>query len=823
MTADVQAAVPPGSARVAGLGRWLRWAGLALVVVPALVRTLMNEPRLPYWDLSPFEVDLPETTLLPSMAFALDALALVGVALIVTTAPRIRWATGVLLLAGGVAILVHGLVFRPFGAAADIAGSLGNMRVGSAWLAALASAWALTHLDPRQPSPRALWTAAVASVLAIATVHVARGVHDYTVQHDSTVAEYRKDREQSLRAQGLELGSSQALAFERRLMQREAVGWFGLSNVYASVVGACAVGFGVLAVLARRGPPKPRVILGVAGAACALALWMTHSKGGTAMTLFGGGLAMLIAWLAGSTLDKAAGGTLFDRLRSRAHWLALAAIALPLVAVVARGLIGERLTELSLLFRWHYLVASSRIMAEYPLLGVGPDGFQKAYVVHKVPINPEDVASPHSVLFDWIATLGVGGVALAVMLAVWAVWVGRSAGSRPRLVGHEDERAGTTGGPDTSRGRTPADRHVDDSLDPATPRRFALLALLAACGMAILRQSPTSSPDLLVFVALGLIAALAVAWAIAELARTHLGVVQLALAAAALVLIAHAQIEMTPVRAQSSSWVLAVIGLAAAPSLPRASVRRVPQGVAGAVVALCAVVSAVAATRALTWEHHLARAATMARVFGVMRTIEASGGVDRSVITEFLSRPRVVGVLEEIGSPLELYVEPSMHRARALFIETELDRAARVMPGTDLARRRLIELYSFFPHLHGEQTAERAVAAAERAASTSGASTAWLRAAEVFARSGLSGSDDAAEAMYQEAIARAPYAVRPPATLARFLATHPGRADDAAEAARQALRNNDLLRLDPLVQLDDRTRRRLERISGAAPDPGDTE
>jgi hypothetical protein len=76
-----------------------------------------------------------------------------------------------------------------------------------------------------------------------------------------------------------------------------------------------------------------------------------------------------------------------------------------------RGLIWTDLGERSLLFRAFYAIGSLRIWGEYPFAGVGPDGFQDAYAAAKIPIATETVQSPHSVIFDWTATLGVFGLA----------------------------------------------------------------------------------------------------------------------------------------------------------------------------------------------------------------------------------------------------------------------------------------------------------------------------------------------------------------------------------------------------------------------------
>ena len=108
--------------------------------------------------------------------------------------------------------------------------------------------------------------------------------------------------------------------------------------------------------------------------------------------------------------------------------------AITLLGVAARGLIGESLGERSILFRWFYMRGATGIIADEPVLGVGPAGFQPAYAMHKPAISPEDVTSPHSIFFDYIATLGVFGVALGVLaiLAIWRIGTGLGSGSNPQ-------------------------------------------------------------------------------------------------------------------------------------------------------------------------------------------------------------------------------------------------------------------------------------------------------------------------------------------------------------------------------------------------------
>src|SRR5207247_156896 len=122
--------------------------------------------------------------------------------------------------------------------------------------------------------------------------------------------------------------------------------------------------------------------------ACAAALVSTGSKGAAMASLVGLALAGApLLWLKSAQILAARLGGAGLPIPIRRNWgpLIIAMVLLPLAAVVLRGtalpegFAGDK----SLLFRWHYLQASAHIAAEHPWVGVGPDGFQDAYVRHR--------------------------------------------------------------------------------------------------------------------------------------------------------------------------------------------------------------------------------------------------------------------------------------------------------------------------------------------------------------------------------------------------------------------------------------------------------
>jgi len=183
------------------------------------------------------------------------------------------------------------------------------------------------------------------------------------------------------------------------------------------------------------------------------ALGLSFSKGAT-LALVATGAATLVAIVAARLL------------RWGAWWwrtVAFGAVALVFGAVLMRGAIGEPDTaagERSLLFRYHYLQAASRMIAEHPVEGVGPGLFKTRYLTAKNPLNPEDVSDPHSVFASYLSTLGAGGAAWAIALLLVLGHVGRAAATAPTQAAAPDDEAD-------------ADQH-ENARHGVTPGRLAI-------------------------------------------------------------------------------------------------------------------------------------------------------------------------------------------------------------------------------------------------------------------------------------------------------------------------------------------------------------
>jgi len=346
----------------------------------------------------------------------------------------------------------------------------GDPAVAMNWIGATGLAVAAFHLAGHPGYRRVMLIALVALLLPLGL----DGLHQYTWGHDATVENWQQNRERIMAGRGWSENSIMLRKFEHRLFQREATGPFGLSNVYGSVMAVLTLlAGGAGLALRRRGrhddaepPPAPgdahggkgegesesegevtRADAPPAGRGIAIAslglaaiggvgLALSHSKGAT---------ATLLAIVAGL------GVTLWISRRRHARpvflrrCLRVALIGALLAANAAiglRGLIGppdEPTGERSMLFRYHYLQASTSMLSEQPMLGVAPGRFQDAYAIHKNPIQPETVDDPHHLFATWLAGFGVGGLAWIAMVGALLVGMTRRLGESP---GGTDTRAG---------------------------------------------------------------------------------------------------------------------------------------------------------------------------------------------------------------------------------------------------------------------------------------------------------------------------------------------------------------------------------------------
>ncbi len=797
---------------------------IAVMLTAALVKaTIVIEP-FPHWSQDPTLVPAPTTALGPAATLGINALILLAATLVIARAEslRPRW-VGPLAAAGVVPVAVHALVGGV---------SISDAHVGLSWVASVYAAvavWAVAH----QTRARALTLAVVLGAVAMLA---AKGALQVLVEHPATVASFRANRELFLAANGWSPGSPMALAFERRLLQREATAWFGLANVLVTLAAFAAdAGVGLSVHAWRRRAGTLAIIGSSALALCGLGLVVAGgSKGGYAAAAIG------LATLAFVDLARAGAArvpALAPFAVRIARWLPSLLAAALLAVITLRGLLGERLGELSLLFRWFYAQAAARILAagHWPL-GVGPDGFKDAYLLHKNPLSPEEVTSPHNVLLDWVAALGLGG-------AAWAgLWVAAVV-----ALGLPLARA-VTATPNAALGPSPADTRPD--------LRVAFLVFSIVTIAGVWTEAAAATPEASLARAAGLLAATLIAAAILRiLGRSDLAAIPAdsldsapaPLAAAGIPLALLGLIDMAPIAVGSSSWTLIALAAVAAPGTPNAHRETIGKGFAvlGGVAGLVTVI--LAASTILPWERRLARAAhevlplasLRARAIeypalaatpigpALARELDADARALLGVGSGLGHDGRADALLARIGDALPAALE------RAWTILDEARAAAPLHGPTAEAASRVAAqraqsamqstmqapLHASTPgHAHAVVWMRRSIDAAREGTRTRrgrAAAHLWLATVLENAEPLVPGSSDHVAPAVRTAAEHDPFNAHTAARLARTLKAAPRSPTDAAEAvawARRALDLNADLRLDPIRQLSAQTVSELRAI-----------
>lgn len=527
---------------------------VVLVGVSACVRAVVGYDSLPRWSSDPFIDWTPSTTLGPAGLMGLDIAALVGLVLALVGVPArsrgeawtVAGAVGLWGVGAGV-VLWHGL---------RGGGDVEDLVRGVPWVGAVASgiaAWRLSSgsgagglSDAGRWRGLGRWRGPVLAGVVVAMVvpMVGHAAWYAAVEHPATVEQFRQGKSAFLEARGWEEGSPTYLQYVRRLEQSDASAWFGISNVLATFMAAGLVlGAGVLVQgisSARRAGERSAAIAGaVLVAVGAAGLMLTGSKGGMASAAVGlvlGGLA----WWAG-------------RMGWMARVMPWAMALLPMAvigAVLVRLAVGEGVDELSLLVRGFYTQGAAGVWLEEPVLGVGPGGFREAYLRHRPGLATEEVDSPHSVLMEWVSTLGVGGIAWAAVLIGLAWACGRGVGVRGDGAMREVE--GSTEGGSGELGRGP----------------WRVVWVVVASGMLVSMGMERQLFDVGAqgLTKLGLRLGSMVGWGVLAgalagvLVRWRAGVAGAGLVGAAAVLVAHGQIELTPTWSNGAAAFMTLLG-----------------------------------------------------------------------------------------------------------------------------------------------------------------------------------------------------------------------------------------------------------------------
>ncbi len=286
-------------------------------------------------------------------------------------------------------------------------------------------------------------------IFAVAAAESLHSFYSLTVSTPRLRAAYLADPEGVLAENGISFSSEAERArFENRLLESsEPTGTFGLANTLAGLLAPTLV-FGaaafVSAVRRRRAaktadgkidaidsPQSPNIpnnetarlpvpsvaTLAVWAAALLLVLFVllaTKSRSGFLGATFGVGVWGVLSFLAAlrraerKTARRVAFGTVG----------AFVGAALLLVGAFATGLLDREVfaeAGKSLGYRLDYWRSTAAMIADSPLLGVGPGEFQNVYARYIAPTASEFIADPHSFAFELAALFGVPALAAFVV------------------------------------------------------------------------------------------------------------------------------------------------------------------------------------------------------------------------------------------------------------------------------------------------------------------------------------------------------------------------------------------------------------------------
>jgi len=256
---------------------------------------------------------------------------------------------------------------------------------------------------------------ALAAVLATACAQAFQCYEQHLVGFDETWAHYQSIKEETWSRQGVELDSARVDAFERRLRAREASGSMPHSNVAGSYLVLCGLAAVGLTIARWRRPTAGFDRLLKAGCA----LMTTGLLGAVVLTWSLGaiiaGVVAVILWIVVAGL-----GRWIKPHRATAFIVGWVCVATVGVGVVGYGLYRHALPSWSLTFRWQYWRASSKLIADHALTGVGRENYDRHYLRYKLIEAPEEVANPHNLFVQAAADWGALGLVGVVVMLVGA-------------------------------------------------------------------------------------------------------------------------------------------------------------------------------------------------------------------------------------------------------------------------------------------------------------------------------------------------------------------------------------------------------------------
>jgi len=382
-----------------------RTAALVIAAI-AVARCLVTVLSEVWFDVDPLLDSTAPVGLSPSMLILFD-MALVAAALVGFVARAME--------GKGASLWISGLWVLPiiFGVMIWLTRGAHHAQVIMPWVAGVTAAAALVHFCCDAGTRRLVLAVLVSGVVALGFQAFVQWA--WTIPE--TAAWFDAHRDEALALIGLEPGSIAAAVYERRLVEGGATGWFTSANLLGGMMAALTVLWSALVLDAAR--RKSSAWIG--GVACAGAMLAAAVVGITES------LTALLVLIIGLLLLVLYARRLMSL--SSAKWLA---IGLPILAAAAPILVlwtaspdtsisGVR----SLVIRGQYVEGAAGVVADAPLQGSGPGRFQDAWLGARPVGAPEEIVSSHSMLFDWVAQLGVSALGWVILVGFLAWCVGR--------------------------------------------------------------------------------------------------------------------------------------------------------------------------------------------------------------------------------------------------------------------------------------------------------------------------------------------------------------------------------------------------------------
>lgn len=250
------------------------------------------------------------------------------------------------------------------------------------------------------------------------------GWHQLLIDFPNLIERYKTEPDAVLREAGIvaEAGSAQRVIFENRLYDGGPTGTFALANSMAALlVGGWVVMVGWFSQRWRE-----------------LSLFFRLSWGGVILSTLG----MLLASRSRSAVAalilvavlyvglRLLGSRPAQFMQPRRGFLIgnliTLAITVGLIGFVAwqRWSQSEWISQApaSVAIRLNYWRACTRMVAQAPLLGVGPGQFQARYEAFRVPESTEQIADPHNLFWQALTTGGIPAGLLLLALFVVTAW-----------------------------------------------------------------------------------------------------------------------------------------------------------------------------------------------------------------------------------------------------------------------------------------------------------------------------------------------------------------------------------------------------------------